>query len=143
MIMKILWFFIILFIIMIVLAIFRRSGSTKANKREVVQQYKETTAFEDTIKAYQDDPEGSGVSEDDYLYACYMAGEKYMGIDLKKAVAFQTTCDIRKVHSEGGMKNILRYGDIYSGIGSDDVEVLYKLGKRVSDISEEKRQLPG
>ena len=142
MIMKILWFFIILFIIMIVLAIFRRSGSTKANKREVVQQYKETSAFEETIKAYRDDPEGSGVSENDYIYACYMAGEKYEGVDLSKAVAFQTTCDMRKVHSEGGMKNLLKYGELYGGIGSDDVILLYELGKRVSDISEEKRQLP-
>ncbi len=139
MIMKILWLFIILFLVMVVLAFFRRTGSTKATKREVNKQIVEVTGYEDKIRDYEEKPDHGDVTEDDYLYSCYMAGKRYNGIDLKKAVAFQTTCDARNLKSEGAMKNLFRYGEIYGGIGSDDVAEIYRLGKIISDISQQER----
>lgn len=139
--MKVLKIFIIIFVVMCVIGLIRGKGRTKAKGNETAKAVKRIDSYAEKIRKYEEDPENSGVTEDDYILACYMAEKPYKGIDLKKAVAFQTTCETRGVYSVDGMKNILKMGDLFGGIGDTmDVNELYVLGERVSNLAANRKR---
>lgn len=139
--MKILKFIIIIFIVMCVVGLLRGKGRTKARGSETVKEARRIDSFSEKIRKYEADPENSGITEDEYIYSCYMAEKPYKGIDLKKAVAFQTTCETRGVYSTDGMKNILKMGELFGGLGDTmDVNEIYVLGERVSNLAANRRR---
>ena len=72
-----------------------------------------------------------------------MTGKKINGYDLKKAVMFQTTCEVRGIRDIGGMKNILKYDELYGDIdvASIDCKEFYDIGEKTSEIVERIKRL--
>ncbi len=137
MILRILWLFILVFLVMIVVGIIRGKGRTRSGgSKQRQQQMLLSVDYGGRIRRYEENGDHDGVSWEEYIYACYMTGKRVQGIDLKKAVAFQTTCDMRNIRSEDAMRNLLKYDEIYGDIGDTDVKKLYRIGRMLSDMVE-------
>ncbi len=139
--MTVLKIIIAVFVIMCILGLLRGKGRTKARSTETAREVRRIDSFAETIRKYEEDPEGCGIPEDEYIYSCFMAEKPYKGINLKKAVAFQTTCETRGIYTADGMKNILKMDEIFGGIGdSMDPNEIYVLGERVSNMAANRRR---
>ena len=135
---KILTAFIILFVVMLVIGLIRGKGRTKASAGDAARETRKLQSFDDMIAEYEREPDHGSITEDQYYYCCYMTGKKINGYDLKKAVMFQTTCEVRGIRDIGGMKNILKYDELYGDIdvASIDCKEFYDIGAKTSEIVE-------
>ena len=140
---KILTAFIILFVVMLVIGLIRGKGRTKASAGDAARETRKLQSFDDMIAEYEREPDHGSITEDQYYYCCYMTGKKINGYDLKKAVMFQTTCEIRGIRDIGGMKNILKYDELYGDIdvASIDCKEFYDIGEKTSEIVERIKRL--
>lgn len=140
---KILTFFIAVFILLLIVGIIRGKGNTKASSGAAARESRKLASFEDMINEYETAPDHGSIKEDQYYYCCYMTGKKINGYDLKKAVMFQTTCEVRGIRDIGGMKNILRYDELYGDIdiASIDCNEFYEIGQKTSEIVERIKKL--
>lgn len=140
---KILTLFIAVFVLMLVIGLIRGKGRTKASHVGAARENRRLSSFEDMITEYETEPDHGNITEDQYYYCCYMSGKKINGYDLKKAVMFQTTCEVRGIKDIGDMKNILRYDEIYGDIdiASVDCRAFYEIGEKTSEIVERIKRL--
>ena len=109
----------------------------------VARETRKLQSFDDMIAEYEREPDHGSITEDQYYYCCYMTGKKINGYDLKKAVMFQTTCEVRGIRDLGGMKNILKYDELYGDIdiASIDCKEFYDIGAKTSEIVERIKKL--
>ncbi len=140
---KILTLFIVIFVLMFVIGIIRGKGRTKASAGAVARETRKLSSFDDMISEYETEADHGSITEDQYYYCCYMTGKKINGYDLKKAVMFQTTCEVRGIRDKGAMKNILKYDELYGDIdiASIDCEEFYAIGEKTSEIVERIKRL--
>ena len=141
---RVLQFFIIVFLAMVVVGLLRGKGRTKARSYETVRESKKVAQQRDMAERYEQNPDEAGMTEDDYLYSCFVTDREYNGYNLKNAVAFHTTCDIRGVNDENGRKNLLRMEDVFGKIENIEefnVEEFYLLGERMSNIVAARKRL--
>lgn len=136
-------FFIIIFFIMIVVGLIRGKGRTKARTYETAREDRKTSDSLARIESYEKDPDGSGMTEEDYMYCCYVAGREYKGYNLKNANAFYTTCMLRNIKDEAGRKSILKYDEIFGIDNPDefDTDEFYRLGEQISRIDTERKRV--
>lgn len=140
---KILTVFIIIFLLMLVTGLVRGKGRTKASAGAAARETRRLSSFDEMISEYEAEPDHGSITEDQYYYCCYMTGKKINGYDLKKAVMFQTTCEVRGIRDTGGMKNILKYDELYGDIdvSSIDCKEFYAIGEKTSEIVERIKKL--
>lgn len=141
---RILQFFIILFLAMVVIGLLRGKGRTKARSYETTRESKKIAQQRDMAEKYEQNPDEAGMTEDDYLYSCFVTDREYNGYNLKNAVAFHTTCDMRGISDENGRRNLLHMEEVFGkieNIAEFDVNGFYELGERMSNIVAAKKRL--
>ncbi len=140
---KILTVFIVIFLLMLVIGLVRGKGRTKASAGAAARETRRLSSFDEMISEYETEPDHGSITEDQYYYCCYMTGKRINGYDLKKAVMFQTTCEVRGIRDTGGMKNILKYDELYGDIdvSSIDCKEFYAIGEKTSEIVERIKRL--
>ena len=143
MIFMILKFFIVIFVIMVVVGLIRGKGRTIARGYETARE--DRKVFEERMIAekYEENPDESGITEDDYIYSCFVSDRDYKGYSLKNAHAFYTTCTLRNIRDEAGRKSILKYDELFGieNLDGFDTEEFYRLGERVSRIVSDRKRV--
>ena len=142
MIFMILKFFIVIFVIMVVVGLIRGKGRTRARGYETAREDRKVSEERMIAEKYEENPDESGITEDDYIYSCFVSDRDYKGYSLKNAHAFYTTCTLRNIRDEAGRKSILKYDELFGieNLDGFDTEEFYRLGERVSRfVSDRKR----
>lgn len=143
MIFYILWLFIIIFAVMLLVGIVRGKGRTKARSYETARENRKLAETREQLEQYKKDPESVSMTEDDFLYNCFVTDIPYKGYDLKKAHAFYTTCELRHINDIEGRKNLLASNEIFKMDKSEDFDLqeFFDLGERLTRIDINKKRI--
>ena len=143
MIFMILKFFIVIFVIMVVVGLIRGKGRTRERGYETAREDRKVSEERMIAEKYEENPDESGITEDDYIHSCFVSDRDYKGYSLKNAHAFYTTCTLRNIRDEAGRKSILKYDELFGieNLDGFDTEEFYRLGERVSRIVSDRKRV--